>query len=100
VIQKINERFVSTTIIYSDLKEGAKSGDELAREVAMHFFGPVELMFLTPEGRFVSRLSVVQDFTVIHPDTDIRPGQKYDTSPELNVRVFLEHVDQHFDKAP
>ena len=99
VIQKIKERFVSTTITYADLKESVKTRDELAREVAAQFLGPVELMFLTPEGRFVTKLTSVQDFD-LHPDTDLRPGQRYNPSPERNMRVFLNHVDKYFGKTP
>jgi hypothetical protein len=77
----------------------AKTGDELAHTVAEHFLGPVELLFLTSEGRFVTKLTSVQDLTDIHPDTDFRPGMRYDASPERNVRRFLQHVEQHFGKG-
>jgi hypothetical protein len=100
VIQTINDRFVSTTFTYDDVKKRAKTTDELAGAVAAQFLGPVELLFFSPEGRFITKLTSVQDFTDIHPDTDIRPGQRYNRSPERNVRVFLKHVDAYFGKTP
>ncbi len=100
VIHKINERFVSTTITFADLKKIAKKGDELGRAVAAQFLGPVELMFFTPECRFITKLCAVQDFTEIHPDTDIRPGQSYCPSPEHNAQVFLKRVDDFFGDTP
>ena len=100
MIQKINERFVATTITYADLKERGKGQDAFAAEVAAHFVGPVEMMFFTPEGKFVSKLSVTKDLLDIHPDTDVRPGQHVDPSPERNVRTFMDHIEEHFGKAP
>ena len=99
VIQKINERFVCTTITYFDLKELSKGGDKLARKVAPHWSNPVSLMFFTSEGGFLTKLNPVKDFTDVHPDTDLRPGQRYDPSPENNTRLFLRHVDEYFGKA-
>ncbi len=100
VIQKVNETFVSTTMTYFDLSRLAKGGDELAGEAVRHWSNPVSLMFFTPDGRFVTKLTQLEDLTDVHPDTDLRPGQRHDPSPERNVKVFLKHVDEYFGKAP
>jgi hypothetical protein len=103
VIEKLNERFVSTTLTYFDLAPLAKKGNGLAREVVANWANPVSLMFFTPQGRFVTKLTQLRELTAIHPDTDLRPGQRHDPSPEGNVRAFLEHVERHFGggvKAP
>lgn len=100
VIKKINERFVSTTITYYDLQEIEKKGDKLASEIVTNWSNPVTLMFLTPEGRYITKLSVLEQLNSIHPDTTFRPGQKRDANSEENMRLFLKHVDQHFGKAP
>jgi hypothetical protein len=42
----------------------------------------------------------LQELTDVHPDTDLRPGQRHDFSAERNARVFLKHVDEHFGKTP
>jgi hypothetical protein len=101
VIRRINGQFVSTTITYPELAKMAKAGDELAGKAADHWSPPVTLMFLTPEGRFVTKLDVLRNLTDVHPDTANRPGQKKDpASLSNNTRVFLEHLDQHFGEAP
>jgi hypothetical protein len=100
VIQTINDRFVCTTITLSELKKIVKSQDDLAMEVAASFFGPVEMIFLSSEGHYVTKLTVVNDLTDIHPDTDIRAGQRRDASPERNMAVFLKRVEDHFGKTP
>ena len=75
----------------------AETGDKLAREVADHWEQPVNLMFLTPQGRFLTKLSTLTDLTAIHPDTSLRPGQKRDGASALtNSQVLLKHLDQYF----
>lgn len=97
VIQTINERFVSTTITCLDAVELAKTGDVLAGKVVDHWSYPVTLIFLTSEGRFVTKLDVVKDLNSIHPDTSIRAGQrKHEASLEHNMQVFLKHVNDYF----
>ena len=100
VIQYINKRFVSTTITYFDLQDVVKKGDPLAIELAANWANPVTLMFLTSEGRYISKLDVLRDLNAIHPDTTFRPGQKRDPCPEENMQVFLNHVNQYFGLAP
>jgi hypothetical protein len=100
VIQAINARFVSTTLTYSELTGFAKSGDELAGIVSANWSSPVSLMFLTPEGRFVSKLSPLKDLTDVHPDTSPRPGQNKSPSAEQNTRIFLSHLAQQFGASP
>src|SRR5262249_46806457 len=100
VIQRINDHFVSTTITYPELARLAEPGDALARAVADHWTSPVNLMFLTPEGRFVSKLTSLTDFTDVHPDTSLRPGQKRDSACDVtNTRVFMKHLDHFLDSS-
>ena len=100
VIQTINRRFVATTITAFDLTALRKKGDELARKAAPHWSNPVSLMFFTRDGEFVTLLNPVKDFTDIHPDTDLRPGQRYNPDPGHNTQAFLDHVEKHFGKSP
>lgn len=100
VIQRINEKFVITTITYPDLTKIAKTGDELAGKVAEHWTSPVTLLFLTPEGRFITKLSPLAELPDVHPDTSTRPGQRKDPASHLNnARLFLKHLDQHFGET-
>jgi hypothetical protein len=68
--------------------------------VADHWSSPVTLMFLTPEGRFITKLTPLTDLTDVHPDTSPRPGQRKDPASHLkNTRVFLKHLDQYFGET-
>ena len=97
MIQRVNDLFVSTTITFHELKKLADTGDPLARETLDHWQSPVNLMFLTQEGRFISKLSSLTDLTDVHPETSLRPGQRKTTaSAQNNTRVFLDHVTKHF----
>jgi hypothetical protein len=99
VIQKVNEQFVSVTLPSADLSKRAASGDALAREILNHWQLPVGLIFLTPEGQFVTKLSSLTDLNEVHPDTTRRPeAPQYHSlkSDVNNARIFLKHLAQHF----
>ncbi|HTU89242.1 MAG TPA: hypothetical protein VMF69_04015 [Gemmataceae bacterium] len=98
VIEKVNERFVSTTITIFDLGKLAQSGVELARRVHAHWSNPVSLMFLTSDGEFVTLLNPVRELTDAHPDTGLRRGQRHAPGAENNSSVFLECVNRYFGK--
>lgn len=96
VIRRLNADFVSTSIADRELVKLAKTGDRFAREVFSHWESPVNLMFLTPDGRFISKLSTLKDLTDVHPDTTVRPMQRADSESALNnMRVFFKHLDEH-----
>lgn len=101
MIQRVNQQFVSTTIPWAELDKLAHAGDKLAREVADHWQYPVNLMFLSPEGRFISKLSSLKDLTDVHPDTQCRPTQTKDpASAEKNSEVFFKHIEKYLGSSP
>ena len=98
VIQKLNERFVCTTITIFDLWNRAKSGDELAKNVETHWSNPVSLMFFKPNGEFVTLLSPTKELIDVHPDTARRPTQTRCPGPEHNTQLFLKEIEESFGK--
>jgi hypothetical protein len=99
VIQRLNQQFVTTTLSYFELLQLARSENALAREVLLHWQTPLVLVFLSPEGRFVTKLSSLTDLTQVHPDTTKRPEAPQYHSLESdvnNARVFLKHLNRHF----
>lgn len=84
----------------TDANARAKGDDGLAKTIAENFYGPVEIMFLSPEGKFLSKLSAIKDFTDIHPDTSIRPGQCINPNHERNMQVFLARIQELFGYKP
>lgn len=98
IIRLINERFVSTWIVKDDLDALAKKGDKLARQLNPHLQYPImDLMFLTPDGKYVNKLNAYQDFLDVHPDVSVpRSTRKRREKVQTDVEVFLEHVAAHF----
>jgi hypothetical protein len=99
VIRRINQHFVCATLSYFELVELRDSGNALAREVLLHWRTPLALVFLTPDGRFVSKLSSLEELNEVHPDTSRRPEAPQFASANSdvdNARVFLKHLDEHF----
>jgi hypothetical protein len=100
VIRRLNERFVSTSIIIDDLEKRAASGDELARRLVAEWKYPVEMMFLTPAGTLVSKLNSFEDFPGMHPDVAAPPGNRYRARRDepSHSAIFLSHLDLHFGR--
>jgi hypothetical protein len=99
VIQRINQQFVCATLSYFELMDHAEAGSALAREVLKHWQTPLVLVFLSPDGRFVSKLSSLKELNEVHPDTSRRPEAPQQSSVNSdvdNARVFLRHLDEHF----
>ena len=96
VIDEINENFVSTWIIIDDANKLAERGDPLAKTLASNWEYPIDIMFLTPEGKVVSKLNSFKDFKDVHPDVAAPPGKEKlpaDAARPSHVEVFLRHVN-------
>jgi hypothetical protein len=98
IIRLVNERFVTTWIVKDNLEALAKKGNKLARQLDAQLEYPImDLMFLTPEGRYVNKLNAFQDFLDVHPDVSIpHSTRKQRERKQVDVDVFLEHVATHF----
>lgn len=98
VIDLINERFVSTWIVKDELEVLAKKGGHLAQQLDVRLEYPImDLMFLTPAGKYVNKLNAFQDFLEVHPDVSVpRSTRKQRARIQSDVDVFLEHVALHF----
>jgi len=98
VVRTVNEKFVSTWVPYPVLMELVKKGDPLARLVAEHWEYPVEFIFFSPEGKFLTRLNSGKDFPdrfpgVTKPEYVHKPqGVRLPT----HVEVFMNHLTAHF----
>jgi hypothetical protein len=100
VINRLNKRFVSTSIIIDDVQKRAESGDELAQRLAAHWEYPLEMMFLTPDGKLVSKLNSFKDFPGVHPDVSAPPkGMHVPVEHERShIELFLKQVADHFGR--
>jgi hypothetical protein len=105
VIEEINDKFVSTWIIIDDANRLAESGEPLAKTLVTKWEYPITMMFLTPEGKFVSSLNSFKDFKDVHPDVAAPPGKFKPGEGEAkrsHVEVFMDHVRAFFQagRAP
>lgn len=97
MIRCINDRFVSTWILKDDLRRLANEGNKFAQEIAIDFEHPLDLMFLTPEGRLISKLNSFHDFPEVHPDVTKPPFKRRGVNQnQSHVEVFLQHMAVHF----
>jgi hypothetical protein len=98
VITRINNRFVSTSIIIDDLEKRAASGDELANKLMPHWVYPVEMIFMKPDCTLVSKLNSFEDFPGMHPDVGAPPGKRHraKADEQSHSSVFLNHLARHF----
>jgi hypothetical protein len=100
VIRRLNQGFVCTSILIDDLEKPAATGDALAKLLATEWVYPVEMMFVTPAVKLVSKLNSFEDFPGMHPDVSAPPGHKHRTMDDEHhhAEVFLKHLAQHFGK--
>lgn len=97
VVKYINERFVSTWVLIDDLKKYADLENPLAETLASHWEYPLDLMFLTPEGEFVSKLNSFHDLPQAHPDVG-HHGDPFARFGRLtHADVFLGHAREFLD---
>ena len=87
-------------MIIDDVNKRAENGDELAKALAANWKYPLEMMFLTPQCKLISRLNSFDDFQGVHPDVVAPP--RHQNVPmdheRSHVDAFLKHVSAHFDK--
>ena len=96
VIEEINSKFVSTWILVDDAKRLAEAGDPLAGTLASNWEFPVEMMFVTSDGKLLRRLNSDKDFKDVHPDVSI-PGTSYLPNGIIrppHVDVFFQHANE------
>ena len=100
VINLLNRRFVCTSTIIDDVQKRAESGDELAKYLAAQWEYPVEMMFLSPACKLVSKLNSYQDFPGMHPDVVAPPSKQHvkRRDERFHVDIFLRHVALHFGR--
>jgi hypothetical protein len=89
---------VSTAILIDDLKKRADSSDQLAKLLAAQWQYPLEMIFVTPAGKVISKLNSYEDFPGTHADVAGPPQKKHVRMPHerAHVDVFLKHVADHF----
>jgi hypothetical protein len=94
VIELINQKFVATWIIVDHAERLAKQGNALARTAAANWQFPLDIMFVSAEGRLLNKLNSFQDLRDAHPEVGHPPEGRGRSKPHLVT--FLQHVRKHF----
>lgn len=91
MIRLLNEKFVSTWVLVDELKSHADSRNPFASTLLTHWAYPMDLMFLTETGTFVSKLNSFADLHGAHVDVGHDPNH-LDRSGPSHLDVFTQHV--------
>ncbi len=91
---------MNTSIIIDDLEQCAAKGDDLAKLLVAEWVYPVEMMFLTADGKLVSKLNSYKDFPGMHRDVSAPPERKHWARQDEQTHSdrFLKHLALHFGK--
>jgi hypothetical protein len=92
VIRLINENFVSTWVLIDELKKYVGAQEPFANTLASHWEYPLDVMFLTGDGRFATKLNSFRDFPA-HRDVG-HPRHPFSPFEPSHADVFLEHARQ------
>jgi hypothetical protein len=98
VIERLNKNFVCTSVIIDDVRKRAADGDELAKLLQAEWKYPLEMIFLTPDGKLVSKLNSFENFPGVHPDVAAPPGKPRIPMKDehAHAELFLMHIAEHF----
>ena len=97
VIKLINEKFVSTWVLIDDLKQRTETEHPLAKTLSDNWEYPLDLMFLTPEGQFVTKLNSFDDLPQAHPDVGHHANPRLRFEGRSHTEVFLDHVQKFLE---
>jgi hypothetical protein len=94
VIRLINDNFVSTWALIDDLKQNSAAGDHFAGTLAEHWEYPLDIVYLSADGEFRSKLNSFRDLPNAHPDVGGH-GNPFLRQGWTHSEVFRRHT-KHF----
>ena len=85
-------------MIIDDVNKRAEAGDELAKALSVDWQYPLEILFLSPECRLISKLNSYEDFPGEHPDVVAANRRAHAplVDERSHVDIFLSHLSKHF----
>ena len=90
VINLINENFVATWVLIDDLKKRTDKGNRFAGTLESNWEYPLDLMFLSSDGEFVTKLNSFRDLPA-HPNVG-HPGHPFSPNTPSKADVFYSHA--------
>ncbi|MFN0052387.1 MAG: hypothetical protein ACKV0T_09350 [Planctomycetales bacterium] len=96
VIRLINEHFISTWVLIDQLKQSGDRHPGFGQTLLENWEYPIDLMFLTGAGEFVSKLNSFQDFPNPHPDVGYH-GNPFGRRGPSHEDIFFRHAQRFLD---
>lgn len=81
---------MATWVLIDDLKEHSAAGNQFAATLQSNWEYPLDLMFLSPEGEFVSKLNSFRDLPA-HPHVG-HPRHPFGPGTPTKLAVFHAHA--------
>lgn len=99
VIDLINQKFVATWVLIDDLKKPGAEGNRFAETLQSHWEYPLDLMFLSSNGEFVSKLNSFRDLPA-HPNVGhpTHPGNPFAQNSPNKAIIFLSHAKRFLQR--
>ena len=96
MIDTLNAKFINTWVIIEDIRPrlGAEH-PELADLLILQHEYPLDFVFLSPEGKLVTRLTSFKDMPGAHPAV----GHPRRDRKEAHVEIFLQTITAHFGEG-
>ena len=94
IIRRINDTFISTWILIDRAEQLADQGNSFANTLATNWEYPMDLMFLSPEGRMITKLNSFKHLRNAHSDVGHPPEGRSRDLP--HIEVFLRTLEKHF----
>lgn len=93
MIDLINEKFIATWVLVDDLKAPSAAGNRFAETLHSHWEYPLDLMFLSVDGEFVSKLNSFRDLPA-HPNVGhpTHFGDPLEPAIPNKATIFFSHV--------
>jgi hypothetical protein len=87
----LSQNFISTWVLVDELDQHVGTGFHFAEVLRQHWDYPLDLMFLTSGGEFVSKLNSFRDLPNPHPDVGGH-GDPFARHGRPHAEVFLRHA--------
>ena len=90
VIKLINESFVATWVLIDELKKRTDTGNRFADTLKTNWEFPLDVMFLSSDGEFASKLNSFRDLPA-HGDVS-HPNHPFSPDTPTKTAIFYSHA--------
>ncbi len=81
-------------MLVADARRRGREGDALGTTIAANWEFPLDVMFISTEGKLITKLNSFRDLKAAHPDVGHPPEGRGRSAPHLEA--FFRHVERNF----